>query len=250
MFQVKVCSKCGIEKSIDDFYKDKNCKFGLRPDCKSCTKNRNNELRVNKIKSDSNYKLFETLRNKRLYEAHRNDEAYMKNIRKSSLIYYYKNINKCREDGRNNYKKNKVKLNEYSKNYYSKNKEKALAYFKNYYNNNKSKYVKYSRDRYTKSLENRAEKWMRNFLYRTEQSGFKRKELNTVTEFGYSPIQLIMRIECQFKPGMSWDNRNLWHIDHKKPISSFINKSPRTINMLCNLQPLWKTENLSKGNKF
>ena len=50
---------------------------------------------------------------------------------------------------------------------------------------------------------------------------------------------------------MSWDNRNEWHMDHKKPISAFSkNTSPKIINMLSNLRPIWATENLSKGNKF
>jgi len=75
--------------------------------------------------------------------------------------------------------------------------------------------------------------------------------MNTVTEFGYTPKQLILRIECQFKDGMSWNNRREWHIDHKKPISTFKSgTSPMVINMLCNLQPIWKRENLSKSNRF
>jgi hypothetical protein len=92
---------------------------------------------------------------------------------------------------------------------------------------------------------------MRNFLYRTEQQGFKKTKLNTITEFGYTPEQLIKRIECQFQDGMSWSNRKEWHIDHRKPISMFIEgTSPRIINMLCNLKPVWAKDNLSKGFKF
>jgi hypothetical protein len=92
---------------------------------------------------------------------------------------------------------------------------------------------------------------MRNFLYRTKKLGFKKNSMNTITEFGYTPKRLIQRIKCQFKDGMSWNNRNKWHIDHKKPISAFKEgTSPRIINMLCNLQPIWKYENLSKGDKF
>ena len=50
---------------------------------------------------------------------------------------------------------------------------------------------------------------------------------------------------------MSWDNRKEWHIDHKKPISLFKpGTSPKIINILSNLQPLWKIDNLSKSNKI
>ena len=50
---------------------------------------------------------------------------------------------------------------------------------------------------------------------------------------------------------MSWENYGEWHIDHKKPISKFDKKTNlKIINSLCNLQPLWAKDNLSKGNKF
>ncbi len=74
---------------------------------------------------------------------------------------------------------------------------------------------------------------------------------STFKLLGYDTYKLKQRIECQFKPGMSWKNYGTWHIDHKKPISKFDEKtSINMINMLCNLQPLWKEENLRKSNKF
>ena len=116
--------------------------------------------------------------------------------------------------------------------------------------NNKEKCRNYARNRYKKNLELAAIKWMRNFLYRTEKQGFKKIKMNTIMEFGYTPKQLIDRIECQFKEGMSWENRKEWHIDHIKPISKFQkNTSPKMINILSNLRPIWAKENLSKGNK-
>jgi 5-methylcytosine-specific restriction endonuclease McrA len=32
----KKCSKCGVEKPLDQFYKQSGCKDGRRPDCKAC----------------------------------------------------------------------------------------------------------------------------------------------------------------------------------------------------------------------
>ena len=55
----------------------------------------------------------------------------------------------------------------------------------------------------------------------------------------------------KFTTGMSWENRNEWHIDHKIPLSSA--KTEEEIYELChytNLQPLWAFDNLSKGNKI
>jgi len=56
---------------------------------------------------------------------------------------------------------------------------------------------------------------------------------------------------------MTWDNygRNGWHIDHIIPISFFEFKSVNDTEFkycwnLNNLQPLWESENISKGNKL
>ena len=60
-------------------------------------------------------------------------------------------------------------------------------------------------------------------------------------------------IECKFKEGMTWENRHLWHIDHIIPCSSFDLTKPEE-QAKCfyytNLQPLWASENLSKGNRI
>ena len=58
-------------------------------------------------------------------------------------------------------------------------------------------------------------------------------------------------IESQFKEGMTWDNRGEWHIDHIIPLSSA--KTKEEMEKLChytNIQPLWKKENILKGNKI
>lgn len=72
----------------------------------------------------------------------------------------------------------------------------------------------------------------------------------TAEALGFDRQKLMARIECQFKPGMSWGNYGAWHIDHRKPISDFLAQGetrPRVINALCNLQPLWAADNLRKG---
>ena len=33
---MKTCSKCGVEKPLEEFHKDARQKYGVRPDCKSC----------------------------------------------------------------------------------------------------------------------------------------------------------------------------------------------------------------------
>lgn len=53
---------------------------------------------------------------------------------------------------------------------------------------------------------------------------------------------------------MTWENHGMrgWHIDHKRPCSSFDLSDPAQ-QCACfhfsNLQPLWATENLRKGDR-
>ena len=61
-------------------------------------------------------------------------------------------------------------------------------------------------------------------------------------------------LESQFLPGMTWENHGLdgWHIDHIKPCASFDLTDPeqqKACFHYTNLQPLWATDNLSKGKK-
>jgi len=58
-------------------------------------------------------------------------------------------------------------------------------------------------------------------------------------------------IESQFIDGMSWENRNEWHVDHIIPVSSAKDEGEMILlNHYLNLQPLWATDNLSKGSKL
>ncbi len=59
-------------------------------------------------------------------------------------------------------------------------------------------------------------------------------------------------LEGKFTEGMTWENHGTWHIDHRRPICSF-NLLDEEEQKKCfhytNLQPLWATDNLSKGGR-
>lgn len=69
---------------------------------------------------------------------------------------------------------------------------------------------------------------------------------------GCNREQLCSHIEMQLRDGMSWQNYGSWHIDHKRPVSSFdLTKldEQRSCFHYSNLQPLWGHENLRKSNR-
>lgn len=69
----------------------------------------------------------------------------------------------------------------------------------------------------------------------------------------YNKTDFMNHIESLWLDGMSWENYGEWQIDHIIPVSYFIKNNITDIsiiNALNNLQPLWKKDNLSKGNKI
>lgn len=75
MNKTKVCSKCGILKSMDDFGDDKSKKSGKRPDCKKCVKERAG-------------KYYRKHRKKLIDKAKKRREENSEKLAEESRIYY------------------------------------------------------------------------------------------------------------------------------------------------------------------
>jgi hypothetical protein len=76
-----------------------------------------------------------------------------------------------------------------------------------------------------------------------------KKTVATMALIGCSGAELHRHIERQFEPGMSWNNRNAWHIDHIKQCASFdlIDSVQQAACFhFSNLRPLWGAENLAR----
>lgn len=62
---------------------------------------------------------------------------------------------------------------------------------------------------------------------------------------------LMGYIEARFQPGMTWENRSLWHIDHIIPLASAKTEEDVVrLSHYTNLQPLWASDNLAKSDKM
>lgn len=94
-----------------------------------------------------------------------------------------------------------------------------------------------------------------NLVARLKQRLINKNQKSTFDVLDYTVDELKTHLESQFKTGMTWDNYGKWEIDHKKPDSLFKYTSIyddefKQCWALNNLQPLWKAENASKGNKY
>ncbi len=149
--------------------------------------------------------------------------------------------------------------------YEKKHRKQNPDYYKQKYLSRKDYLRKWRRDNYNpqKQKERHAKK-MLNPTYRVSRSMSSRinqlirdKEFTSVIDLlDYSIKELMIHLEKRFRDGMNWDNYGpYWHIDHIKPVSHFKFKSKNDFEFkecwaLSNLQPLLKSENLSKGNRY
>ena len=87
-------------------------------------------------------------------------------------------------------------------------------------------------------------------------SAMKNQRVNGVGSFSLvgCPVGFLRSyIEGKFENGMTWDNYGAWHVDHIRPCASF-DLSDKEQVLQCfnwrNLQPMWASENSSKGSYY
>jgi hypothetical protein len=199
---------------------------------------------------------------------------YQKNketIKKLSRKYYYKNKEKClllskkwREKNKERYKKvkkeyyqnNKEKVDLTKKIWKEKNKERYKIISKEYYYKNRKKIIKDNTNRKKIRLKTDLNFKLITNLRRRILHALKNniKSNSTMKLLGVKHVEEVWKhLEKSFKPGMTKENHGKWHIDHIKPCSSFDLTKPseqRECFHYTNLQPLWASENLSKGNRI
>ena len=215
---MKTCSKCKLEKSENEFYRNPRAKDLLNYSCKTCFKgivrkrtvylNSSKPKRINKT-DDPNYK-----------------KEYIA--------------------------KNKEALKAKKKVYYEKNKDKLLANNKKYYEENK-KFINRKNDLLRKKKDNecslRKSKTRISDLIRNsiKRNGYTKRS-RTFQILSCDFLFFKEYIESQFKKGMDWSNI---HLDHIKPISlATTEKEVLELNHYTNFQPLFAKDNLRKSNKL
>jgi len=239
---IKKCTKCQEEKSLNDFATTNKGKT-LRAMCRSCV------TEYNKKYNKNNKEKITQLREAWLAK----DENRKK--RDKYMLIYNKEYRK----------KNKEKVDAQSKAWKEANPEKMAEYKKNWAKNNPEKVKKSRRKRQDKHRQWKNQQYAKNPTYKlgvnirnhsTKISQIvKAKKGKTSLEYlGCTLKEFQNHIESQWQEGMTWENHSAdgWHIDHIVPIDWYIKNSddPWQANHYTNLQPLWAKENLSKNNKI
>jgi len=198
-------------------------------------------------------------------------------IRKVQKKYWEKNKKKLILQNRERYRKYykdpeiKKKLREQEKKSRIKNREKILTYQAKYRAENREEINRKIREWYyknTKKVKERIKiynKVYRNTLHYKIKDGMRKrimralkkdggkKSKRTMKLVGCTVGQLKQYIEKKFKPGMSWEQRNSFHIDHIIPCASFdltkLSEQKKCFHYT-NLQPLYPIENIKKGAKL
>jgi hypothetical protein len=236
--ELRTCNKCKEVKPLEGFYKVKRGKSGRTRVCVAC-------------------------------------------YRKDQKEYYKKNRESFSKRWRDYAKNNKEKRKNYHAEHYKENKERICKERKEYRNNNKEKVRRQNNELYHKYMADPAirkqrlatkakyEKGKRenNPVYRITcnmRGGMYRglkglhKTSRTFSYIDKSPEELMNYLEKQFTEGMSRENYGEWHVDHIRPLASFefdkYKEGSAEFEALLgeawhytNLQPLWATDNISKG---
>jgi hypothetical protein len=208
---MKCCSICKELKSLDFFGRDRYKKDGLTVSCKPCNKLVRNGYRV----PPPPIILEKTC--KQCSTA-------------KSINEYYKHCNTCRSCVSENYRKKRVlKVRVYStnpKSIYKRNKRQTDPLFK---------------------LSSNIGTLIANCL---NDKGYK-KNKSTIEILGCSIQEFKQHLESQFLPGMTWDDRDQWHIDHIVPKHLATTEDQvLLLNHYSNLRPLWSLDNLQKAGSI
>lgn len=258
----KVCNKCNKDLNVSNFYKEKRNKDGFRHICKQCNGDIKSKPEGSKICQDCNQEKDVSefsLRNSRCKECQNTYSTNQKrlNSKNREMVYNIpesKVCSKCnidrniddfaeRVDSKDNHRNickecySPIKSN-INKLYKQKNKEEILR-----------KDIIYRKNRMASDPLFRAKIDARNVIRKAISKGGWTKKARTYEILGCSYEEFKEHIESLFVDGMSWENRDMWHIDHVIPLSFAENEEEcLMLNNYINLRPLWIEDNQEKSD--
>lgn len=135
------------------------------------------------------------------------------------------------------------------------NKQWALKYPEKVKARNRGRDPKYSREYFAKRVKVDPLFKLGNNLRHLVYGHFKlrgwSKTSKTQALLGCTFEEFVTHLQSKFEEGMTLENHGDWHIDHIKPCATATSAEElAALFHFTNLQPLWATENLSKGCKY
>lgn len=212
---LKQCSKCGQEKDVALFHRDKNKKSGLRSACKIC-----------------------------LSEQDRKKHSHTYTLKKRPTCSACDTV-----IGHNNQKK---MCRTCQKKVFAKhNSERASSYAKN----NRSKINERLRFKYQNDNRFKMKAILRSRLNSAVKKGVKSGSAVSDLGCSIEYLKKYLEVKFEYGMTWdNWGKgEGYWHIDHIIPLASFDLADPEQLKKAChytNLQPMWEKENLQKGAKL
>jgi|GEM_PF-605043 len=280
----RTCTKCGEEKPLGQFSKSKNCRLGVVPRCKACTHqyylaHRSEIIAKNSAVTIKKYApIKEANAKKRAAQIKALINRIEKRCSKCGAVKLRSDFYKSRKhtDGMKVYckaccKKENRPSREYQREYRARrlmenparvrqqNRDKTNRW--NAKNpgiaSRRAKLRRAGNPEAARQKENQyrssnpSVRIMRTISTRIRMLISDKAGKSTAQIVGYTGQELREHLEKQFSTGMSWENYGDWHIDHIRPLSSFIASSVHDPDVkrawaLTNLRPLWAEENLRK----
>jgi hypothetical protein len=219
--ELKICSKCNLEKLINEFSTRKLKKGDIttRNECKEC------RCKIEKERRENNKDKF----------------------KEKDKKYYVSNKETILEKNKNYRVRNREKICDNKKKYYKKNRIIILQYHDNRKPiRNKVKQAKRISCIKTRIIEN-----LRSSISMSLKHSKNDKFIKLL---GCTKEYFLEWLELHFDDNMTWSNyASYWQIDHIIPVS-FFNFTSEHEQYICfhwtNLRPLFKTSNIIKSNKI
>lgn len=261
----KVCSKCNIEKTIDEFRTNKH--GYIFTVCKECEYNLNMERYYKEKMQDEHYKAVHEakLEQDKLFKDHKKRCLVCFQVKDLSEFYYrndshdYKNWCKECEKKRTNkfYNEYKEVILEKQHKHYKENRKIMLQRKKEYADSNKEKLREY----HTKYVHNRRKNddifRLKSQIRHLINQSFRRKgkqkrgKAEEIVGCDFETLYNYLLETYKQNYGIEWNGVDEVHIDHIIPLSTV--ETEEEIIKLChytNLQLLKAKDNLSKNDKL
>lgn len=142
---------------------------------------------------------------------------------------------------------------EYNRRWRAENPEAVQAAQRRWYAANPEAYSEYCNRRYATEPAFALRHATRNRIHKALNAavGSPGKTRPTLELLGCSAEEYRIYLEALFEPGMSWNNRGEWHIDHIVPVAAFdlaTDEGQRRAFVYTNTRPMWAAENMTKGS--